>query len=64
MSESPFFRRVGQYLGLVYADDGRPQQLGHRRSRYDCGPLGSPRLDEDIDDLRARLDDLERRLGT
>jgi len=59
MSESPFWRRAGQYIGLLYANDGQPEQPGHRRSRY--GLRVSPRLDEDIDDLRARLDDLERR---
>jgi len=55
---------LGQYLALVYADDGRPQRGQARRSRYDRDPFVSPRLNEDVDDLRARLEALERRLGS
>jgi hypothetical protein len=62
-TQSSAWRRLGQYFGLLYADDGRPSRGAPKRSRYDRGllvPL-SPRLDEDIDALRARLDAAERR---
>ncbi len=62
MSDPSFWRRLGQYLELLYAEDVIPVAIHLRRSRYNRGPLVSPRLDEDIDELRARLADLERRL--
>lgn len=58
------WRRLGQYLGLIYADEGQPRSDVKRRSRYDRRPFVSPRLDEDIDELRSRLAELERRLGS
>jgi len=61
MSSASFGRRLGQFLGLIYADDGQPRQPTSRRSRYG-GPVVSPRLDEDVDELRARIDALEQRL--
>jgi len=62
-SNASLRRRLGQYLGLIYADEGQPRQPISRRSRYDRGPFVSPRQDEDVDELRGRLDALEQRLG-
>lgn len=55
-------QRVMQYLGLTYASGGAPLR---RRgpSRYGAARSVSVRLDEDIDALRARIEELERRLG-
>ncbi|WP_380174350.1 hypothetical protein ACFEMC_05540 [Kineococcus sp. DHX-1] len=52
-------RRVMQYLGLSYAPGGEPRKRGP--SRYWAGRSVSRRLDEDLDELRRRVDDLERR---
>lgn len=62
MTEPPppsrgFLTRLGQRLGLVYPEDGSPARDGQRRSRY--GLYVSRRLDQDLDDLRARLSALE-----
>ncbi len=55
-------RKAGQYLGLVYADGESVR--GARESRYSRGrPATSPRLDDDIDDLRAELAALTRRVA-
>ena len=62
MRNSLAWRRLGQYLGLIYADEGQPRPGGRGRSRYTQGAQVSPRLDADIDELRGRLDALERRL--
>lgn len=51
--------RIGLYLGLTPHPAGRPRKRGP--SRYG-GPVVSRRLDEDIDELRGRLDALEARL--
>ncbi len=61
-SNASLGRRLGQYLGLIYADEGQPRQPIGRRSWYDGGPFVSPRLNEDVDELRGRLDALEQRL--
>jgi hypothetical protein len=52
--------RLIDRLGLTNPPDGSPQQPGLRRSRY--GFYVSRRLDEDLEDLRARIAELERRL--
>jgi hypothetical protein len=51
-----------QYLGLTYASGGTPLR---RRgpSRYVAARSVLVRLDEDIDALRARIEELEQRLG-
>jgi len=49
--------RLLRGLGLVHAADGQPLPGAPRRSRY--GLYVSARLDQDLDDLRARLDALE-----
>ena len=51
-------RRLGQTLGLVYPEAGAPLGGGPKRSRY--GLYVSPRLDQDLDDLRRRLEAIER----
>ncbi len=56
-------QRVGQYLGLVPPERGRPQSGKNRPSRYG-GMIVGARLDEDIDELRRRVEALERGLGT
>ena len=53
-------RTLGEYLGLLHPDDDARRQAG--RSRYARGLPVARRLDEDIDDLRARVAELERRL--
>jgi hypothetical protein len=50
-------RRAPQRLGVVYQPDGEPRRGYRKRSRY--GIYVTRRLDEDIDELRARLDRLE-----
>lgn len=62
-SESSPVRRLGQFLGLIYADEGEPRSGSSRRSRYERGPFVSPRLDQDVDDILARLSEVERKLG-
>ena len=51
-------RRLGQGLGLIYSETGAPLAGGPKRSRY--GLYVSPRLDQDLDDLRRRLEAIER----
>jgi hypothetical protein len=56
--------KIGRYLGLSYTEGGRPLPGASLRSRYTRGwplPL-SPRLDLDLDELRAQVEALERRL--
>jgi hypothetical protein len=61
------FQTIGRRLSLLYQVDGQPKAgpgKGHQaKSRYDRGLLTSRRLDEDIDDLRARIAALEQRLN-
>jgi hypothetical protein len=55
--------KISRYLGLSYAKGGRPLRGASLRSRYTRGwplPL-SPRLDQDLDELRAQVEALERR---
>jgi hypothetical protein len=55
-----FIRRVLDRLGLTYQPGGQPVDR-RRKSRYDRGwSAVSSRLDEDIDELRARLERLEK----
>lgn len=63
MTDQPStFRRVMVFLGLAYDPAAEPR--GARGlSRYSVGTLVSRRLDEDLDELRARVEELERRLG-
>jgi len=58
--------RVRRYLGLTYAEGGRPLPGASLASRYHR-PFNllsqmSPRLDQDLDALRAQVETLERRL--
>ena len=58
--------RVGRYLGLAHAEGGRPLPGASLHSRYQgiwtlFNPI-SPRLDQDLDALRAQVEALERRL--
>lgn len=55
-------RGLGQRLGLLYQDGGQPGASAPRRSRYVRGTSVSPRLDEDIDELLARVVALEDQL--
>jgi hypothetical protein len=61
------FQAIGRRLGLFYQVGGQPQagpgKGPQAKSRYDRGLLNSRRLDEDIDDLRARIAALEQRLN-
>jgi hypothetical protein len=62
MSKNPGsnpWRRVLVYFGLAWPEGGEPRGKS-RRSRYGGGFSLSSRLDEDIDDLRRRLEALER----
>jgi len=57
--------KISRYLGLSYAEGGRPFPGASLRSRYTRGwplPL-SPRLDQDLDELRAQVEALEQRLN-
>jgi hypothetical protein len=53
-------RRILIYFGLANPTGGRPLSGARGRSRY--GVYVSRRLDEDVDTLRARLDELEEEL--
>jgi hypothetical protein len=54
------FRRALDRLGFTYQPGGEPS-TGKKRSRYDRGwSAVSARLDEDIDELRARIERLEK----
>ena len=54
--------RVWSRLGVTYHRDGTPSTEAPARSRYERGRFGvSPRLDEDLDELRRRIDALEER---
>jgi hypothetical protein len=58
--------RVGRYLGLAHPEGGRPLPGASLHSRYQgvwilFNPI-SPRLDQDLDALRAQVEALERRL--
>jgi hypothetical protein len=57
------WNRIAQRFGLVYRPAGEPLEGGPRQSRYDRGVSVSPRLDQDIDELPARLAALEARLN-
>lgn len=59
-----WWRRAAIALGLVHSEQGRPLTGDPKRlSRYGGGMTApSPRLDEDIDDLRSRVAALEERL--
>jgi hypothetical protein len=59
--------RVRRYLGLAHAEGGRPLPGASLHSRYHrawmlFSPM-SPRLDQDLDALRAQVEALERRLN-
>lgn len=52
-------RTIRRWLGVVELDaDGVP--VDQRPSRYGPGAAVSPQLDADLDDLRARVEALER----
>ena len=52
--------RIIDRLGLTNPPEGTPLRPGPRRSRY--GFYVSRRLDEDLEELHARVVELERRL--
>jgi hypothetical protein len=56
------FRRLSTLLGLTYAPGAEPSANAPSKSRYRRGFEVSPRLDEDLDDLRRRVAALEQRL--
>jgi len=56
------FRRLTDSLGLTYRPGGQPASGTPRVSRYTRGNGLSSRLDQDIDNLMSRVDELERRL--
>lgn len=59
MTDQPSqLRRAMIFLGLAVEPGA-----GLETSRYSAGASVSRRLDEDLDELRARVEELERRLG-
>ena len=59
MTDQPSpLRRAMVFLGLA-VEPGVERDT----SRYGAGTSVSRRLDEDLDELRARVEELERRLG-
>lgn len=50
---------IAAFLGLVHPPGGEPLPGGPKRSRF--GAV-SPRLDQELEDLRRRVTELERRL--
>ena len=58
LGDPNFLQRLGRRLGLLHDSDGAPTPGGPKRSRY--GVYVSPRVDQDIDELRRRLAALER----
>lgn len=58
---SQVHQTIRRWLGVVELDaDGVP--VDQRPSRYGRGASVSPQLDADLDDLRARVEALERDL--
>jgi hypothetical protein len=59
MTDQPSsLRRAMVFLGLAVEPGAEAGS-----SRYSTGTSVSRRLDEDLDELRARVEELERRLG-
>jgi hypothetical protein len=54
---------IGRTLGLIYREDGEPLPGGPSTSRYARGAGLSPRLDQDLDALLARVAELEARVA-
>jgi hypothetical protein len=50
-------------VGVVYRDGGEPLPGGPGASRYERGLGVSPRLDQDLDALTAKIAALEARLA-
>ncbi|MEJ5915767.1 hypothetical protein [Pseudokineococcus sp. 1T1Z-3] len=64
MGEDSPGRRFLVWLGLVHPSGEEPLHGAKGTSRYGVGQHTSVRLDQDVDALRARVEALERRLGT
>jgi len=61
---SGFFKRLTRRAGVRYQPDGQPLPNAPKRSRYSIGVFGpSARLDQDIDELRRRVEVLEGNTG-
>lgn len=56
-----FVRRAAVYCGLAYAPGDQPLPGGPRQSRY--GLYVNTRLDQDVDELVRRIEDLEAQLA-
>ncbi|MCG3040464.1 hypothetical protein ACLIYM_19570 [Streptomyces fenghuangensis] len=60
-SKPSLFRRMTTALGLTHAPGGEPRPGGSKVSRF--GRFVSPRLDQELKDLQARVAQLEELLG-
>ena len=56
-----FVRRAAVAIGFAYAPGERPLPGAPRRSRY--GLYVNTRLDQDVDELVRRIEDLEAQLA-
>ena len=57
-----FVRRAAVFLGFAYAPGDEPLPGAPRLSRY--GPIYvNPRLDQDVDELVRRIENLEAQLA-
>jgi hypothetical protein len=56
-----FVRRAAVAIGIAYAPGERPLPGAPRRSRY--GLYTNTRLDQDVDELVRRIEDLEAQLA-
>lgn len=63
MASEGLFTGLAKRAGLVYREGGQPLPGGPDSSRYARGFGVSPRLDQDVDELVARVADLEARLA-
>ena len=63
MASGSLFSGLAKRAGLVYRDGGQPLPGGPGASRYARGLGVSPRLDQDVDALLAKVANLEARLA-
>lgn len=63
MASDSLFNGLAKRAGLVYRDGGQPLPGAPDSCRYARGLGVSPRLDQDVDALLAKVADLEARLA-
>jgi hypothetical protein len=64
MASDSLINGLAKRVGLVYREGGEPLPGGPGSSRYERGLGVSPRLDQDLDALLAKVASLEARIAT